>query len=154
MAKPDYREGSWNPALVFSGGSAGITYSSPPIGVYTKIGRIVVAHFVVNLSSKGTGAGAAAITGLPYDDGAGVMHVTIDQWSRFAASLVFLGGGIVPTDTRGVGLRAIKAAATAIGNLTYADLSDNSSFNGTVVYTAKSAARRVQSRKGSRPHSR
>jgi hypothetical protein len=150
MAKPDYQEGTWNPTLVFSGGSAGVTYASTPQGVYTKIGRVVVAHFVMSLSSKGAGAGAATVTGLPYEDGAGVMHVTIDQWSRFANSLVFFGGGIAPTDRRGVGLRAIKAAATSIGNLTYADLADNSNFNGTVVYTAKSSPRKPPSGKASR----
>ena len=131
------RTGTWNPALVFSGGSAGVAYASKPHGVYSKAGRVVVAHFVVNLSSKGTGAGAATVTGLPFADGVGVMHVTIDQWARFATPLVFLGGGISPSLPKGVGLRALAAAATSIGNLTHAHLADNSSFAGTVVYTAK-----------------
>jgi len=134
--KPDYEEGTWNPALTFSGGSTGITYASTPLGKYTKIGRLVVAHFVINLSSKGTSTGAARVTGLPFPDGVGVMHVTIDQWARFTPSLVFLGGGISPIDPSGVGLRALTVAATALGNLTDANLANNSNFNGTVVYSA------------------
>jgi hypothetical protein len=139
MANPLYREGTWSPTLTFSAGSSGVSYASTPHGVYTRIGRIVVAHFVVNLASKGTGSGAAIVSGLPFEDGVGVMHITMDQWARFAAALIFLGGGITPINTRGFALRAMKAPATSIGDVRYADLADNSNFNGTVVYTAKAS---------------
>ncbi len=65
----DYEEGTWTPAVRFSsGGTTGITYNSQ-IGVYTKIGRLIVARGEINLSSKGSDTGYFAITGFPYNEG-------------------------------------------------------------------------------------
>ena len=55
----DYEEGTWTPSV---GGSA--TYVAQ-VGAYTKIGRLVVATFEVNISSIGTG-GTTSISGLPF----------------------------------------------------------------------------------------
>jgi len=64
----DYEEGTWTPAITFGGGSTGITYSSQ-LGFYTKIGNTVTVQFRVNLSSKGSSTGSAALGGLPFTSG-------------------------------------------------------------------------------------
>jgi hypothetical protein len=57
--------GPWTPALTFSGGSVGIVYSQRS-GFYQKSGKRVDAWFNVVISSKGSSAGAAMLTGLPF----------------------------------------------------------------------------------------
>jgi hypothetical protein len=61
----DYEEGTWTPGIKFAASTAGITYSSQA-GTYTKIGRQVTVNGFFSLTSKGTAAGAASITGLPF----------------------------------------------------------------------------------------
>jgi hypothetical protein len=62
----DYEEGSWTPVLNFGGAATGITYGSPTMGRYTKIGRLVVASAVITLSSKGTATGNVQLMSLPF----------------------------------------------------------------------------------------
>jgi len=61
----DYEEGTWTPVLAFGGASAGITYNSRG-ATYTKIGRQVTINVAVSLTNKGSSAGAATLTGLPF----------------------------------------------------------------------------------------
>jgi hypothetical protein len=61
----DYEEGVWTPTLAFGGNSVGITYN-PRNGTYTKVGNLVTATCVLNLSSKGSSTGLATITGFPF----------------------------------------------------------------------------------------
>ena len=58
----DYEEGTWTPTV---NGTA--TYNSQ-IGVYTKVGRQVTAHFDFYISSIGTGS-TALMSGLPFASG-------------------------------------------------------------------------------------
>lgn len=55
---------SFTPTLSFGGASVGITYSVQS-GKYSRIGNIVIFTLQVNLSSKGSSTGVAAIGGLP-----------------------------------------------------------------------------------------
>ena len=64
-ALDDYEEGTWTPAISFGGVATGITYGRQG-GTYTKIGRQVTVSGDIILSSKGTTAGDARITGLPF----------------------------------------------------------------------------------------
>jgi hypothetical protein len=61
----DYEEGVFTPVLTFGGGSTGITYTTQT-GKYTKIGNRVVFNITVELSNKGSSAGGAVISGLPF----------------------------------------------------------------------------------------
>ena len=61
----DYEEGTWTPTLEFGNSSTGITYTTQA-GFYTKIGRLVTFSFRIDLSSKGSATGNAAIDGLPF----------------------------------------------------------------------------------------
>jgi hypothetical protein len=67
-ALDDYEEGTWTMGVSFGGASVGVTYGVQG-GTYTKIGRQVTVNGFIILSSKGSSAGAAAITGLPFTSG-------------------------------------------------------------------------------------
>lgn len=60
-----YEEGTFTPVLTFGGGSTGITYTTQT-GKYTKIGNRVYFNITIDLSSKGSSAGGATISGLPF----------------------------------------------------------------------------------------
>jgi len=61
----DYEEGTFTPVLAFAGGSTGITYTTQ-LGRYTKIGNRVNFNITIDLSNKGSSAGGASISGLPF----------------------------------------------------------------------------------------
>ena len=64
-ALDDYEEGTWTMGVSFGGASVGVTYSINT-GTYTKIGRQVTLNGYLQLTSKGSSTGNAAITGLPF----------------------------------------------------------------------------------------
>ena len=78
----DYEEGTWTPALVFGGGSSGVTYSVQ-IGNYTKVGNLVYAHAFFSLTAKGTSTGNADITNLPFpSNGVSDTYNVVSVWSE------------------------------------------------------------------------
>lgn len=69
----DYEEGTWTPVLTFATpGDLARTYTTQ-LGVYTKVGRQVIAEFeiVTATFTHTTAAGNLQITGLPFTKGAG-----------------------------------------------------------------------------------
>jgi len=56
--------GTWTPVLSFGGGSVGIVYATQT-GSYTRFGSVVFFDLIVNVSNKGSSAGALEIT-LPF----------------------------------------------------------------------------------------
>ena len=61
----DYEEGTFTPVLVFGNNTTGIVYNGRA-GFYVKVGKVVHAWVYINLSSKGTATGAAAISQFPF----------------------------------------------------------------------------------------
>lgn len=55
---------SWTPAILFGGGSTGVTYSART-GLYSRIGNIVYINASMTLTSKGSSTGTATVT-LPF----------------------------------------------------------------------------------------
>lgn len=87
----DYEEGTWTPTLEFGGASTGITYDSRT-GAYTKIGRMVFANMIIDLSSKGSATGTATVTGLPFATavaGGGAFAVNSGGYNSLTAGLVW-----------------------------------------------------------------
>jgi hypothetical protein len=60
-----YAEGTFVPGIAFGGGTTGITYAAQT-GAYTRIGNRVMFELDVELSNKGSSAGSATVTGLPF----------------------------------------------------------------------------------------
>lgn len=66
-----YEAGTWTPTLSFGGASTGITYGPSNSGHYRKIGQIVFLCGALQLTSKGTSTGDAAISGIPFSSNPG-----------------------------------------------------------------------------------
>lgn len=79
---PPVNQGVWTPTLQFGGASVGITYTTRT-GNYTLFSNVVVAQCAIVLSSKGSSAGIATITGWPYTP-AGYFAAVIDSWNTLA----------------------------------------------------------------------
>lgn len=62
----DYATGSWTPGISFGGNAVGVAYGAGNAGRYTRVGRLCIATFLLQLSNKGSSSGAAALTGLPF----------------------------------------------------------------------------------------
>ena len=65
----DYEEGTWDPSYITDANPFdSITYTSNRTGVYTKVGRLVTASFVIETSSitLGSASGNIALSGLPF----------------------------------------------------------------------------------------
>jgi hypothetical protein len=81
----DYEEGTWTPGITFGGAAVGVTYGTR-VGLYTKIGNVVSFVFNLGLTSKGSSAGAAVITGLPFTSSAsGQSAVSVGYFADFLA---------------------------------------------------------------------
>lgn len=128
----DYEEGTWTPGVSFGGGTTGLTYDSQN-GFYTKIGNTVTAQFRIYLSNKGSSAGAALVTGLPFTSNSGANY-------RSAASLYF---GTTSFANQYTSLLANSATTIALYEATEAGAVttiDNTNFAntsliaGTIVY--------------------
>lgn len=75
----DYDEGTWTPVLTFAtAGDLSVAYSSQS-GRYIKIGKLVVASFIIETSTftHTTASGACQITGLPFASA----NVSPIQWA-------------------------------------------------------------------------
>jgi hypothetical protein len=124
--------GTWTPVLSFGGASVGITYSVQ-LGIYTQIGKLVFVNMSLQISSKGSSTGNAAISGLPFGcntttnqfQNTGMQWssgITGAQWSGFLGA----GGGVATTAftiANGTGTiltqTAFGAGTQLIGNWCY-----------------------------------
>ena len=126
----DYEEGTWTPTIRF--GTSPI-YTSQE-GVYTKVGRIVLCRFKINLSSHDNTDGSSITINLPFAPAVNdAALVTIDA----AASTLLLNSL--------VGNRAGSGGATINANdvvfsaqdgtrLTYTDCNTSGIISGAVQY--------------------
>lgn len=124
----DYEEGTFTPAITFGGGSTGITYSTQT-GKYTKVGNVV--HYWINLvlTSKGSSAGAALVTALPFTSADNA--VAAFSGNNFAAGSVAFFEGFVNSGATTINLSRYSAG-TASG------LSDTDFTNTSILRIAGS----------------
>lgn len=133
----DYEEGPWTPILTADGSASGQVYTMQ-LGLYTKVGRLVVAQFQVILSNKGTLTGFLQIGGLPMFGSGTVSGLSFIQdvaWGALATAYVKIGLEIVGTSGKAY-LRGITAASTDLmaGTLTGTNVGNTSSFYGVAAY--------------------
>jgi hypothetical protein len=140
----DYEEGTWTPDVRFGGANTGITYGGNNGGSYTKIGRLVLLHVRVELTSKGTATGAMTIQGLPYaagDNQSGSSQVEASaalagfQENSFITTLgnVSLAGRIAQSATE-LTLHYFNFASGDQSNVTNTNMSNDSTFSLDIVY--------------------
>jgi hypothetical protein len=79
-ALDDYEEGTWNPSLIGSTGSAGSWAESSWTALYTKIGNRVYFHASGYVTNKGSYTGKTKLTGLPFLNGGSTTAVSIGMF--------------------------------------------------------------------------
>ena len=128
----DYEEGTWTMGVSFGGASVGVTYNSNT-GTYTKIGRQVTVNGVLVLTSKGSSAGNAFVTGLPFTIPNLLQnYASASLWlSNITFANQFLAIGTV-NDTK-ISLEEITEAG-AVSTLTDADFANNSQLIVNFTY--------------------
>jgi hypothetical protein len=126
----DYEEGTFSPTIVSSGGGTP-TYSVQN-GFYVKIGKLVIVHGQVVLSSKaGLSAGDVSIGGFPFS-AAGASAGNIGYVGGMTTSITWLVGS---TSGAAINLRHMTAAAVAVSNTTVADISNAVNIVFSVMYS-------------------
>lgn len=129
-AVEDYEEGAFTPGLTFGGGSTGMTFSAQS-GRYTRIGRMVFVDLQVTLSAKGSSAGAAVVTGLPFASAALPLAIVSFFPNQNFASMTVPAAFIAPGGTT-INLRRITT--TGSSNLTDATFTDTSDLRISAAY--------------------
>lgn len=128
----DYEEGTWTPAINFSGGTTGITYSALyNRGWYTRVGNVVTCTMACEVTNKGSSTGNLEITGLPFNSTQGDASVShaLSQSSMTVANPIF-GYGTIPSGNLGV----YKQNSGNQSNVTNSDCPTVFSLLGTIVY--------------------
>jgi hypothetical protein len=131
-ALDDYEEGTWTPALKFSGVDTGITYSQRG-GNYTKIGRKVSVTCYANLSSKGAITGGAIIDGLPFSVASGISNYSAATIWFYNVSFANQFIGYAVTGNPYVNLQEIRESGTVL-SLLDTNFADNSEFMVSLTY--------------------
>jgi hypothetical protein len=125
-----YVQGTFTPGIQFGGGTTGITYTDQ-IGVYTRIGRVVVFDLMVTLSAKGSSTGSAQITGLPIT-AAGNAVPSIHVTAMTAGVGDTHVQSVVASATTNIVLRDISGGSQA--NLTDVDFTNTSQIRISGTY--------------------
>lgn len=92
ITSPTLYQGTWTPSL---GGST--TYTTPVIGRYTRIGRLVFITGQIAVNAIGTGS-TTAISGLPFTS-TSAAQVSVDAAAASATAIVSISGLIASAST-------------------------------------------------------
>jgi hypothetical protein len=131
----DYEEGTWTPVIGGSSGESGQTYSTQS-GIYTKIGRLVVAQCKVEFTAKGTISGSfVQLKGLPFN-----VQTAVSDTGQGPAFFVNLASGKLSVtlqmnqnDTFAY-INANTATSTTTTYLAASDLGNNTILGFTFSY--------------------
>lgn len=126
-------DSTWTPDVQFGGATTGITYSSRS-GTYTRLGNVVFATGLFNLSSKGSATGNATIAGLPFTATvAAVGSITTAASGTFSGLTAGLDCYVAAS---GTSLILRSPLTTGAGGVTDANFSNTSQAIFSIVYTA------------------
>jgi predicted secreted hydrolase len=132
----DYEEGTWTPAINFAGGTTGITYSLRQ-GFYTKVGNMVYATCLINLSNKGSSTGAFRIGGLPFTTNSDSNYRATSMsmlWDGLSTNYVYMYG-LVSTSVVAMDILGATAATNSNGSsVTNSNLSGSDNFRISILY--------------------
>jgi hypothetical protein len=132
----DYEEGTWTPAINFAGGTTGITYGLRQ-GFYTKVGNMVYATCLINLSNKGSSTGAFRIGGLPFTTNSDSNYRATSMsmlWDGLSTNYVYMYG-LVTTSVVAMDILGATAATNSNGtSVTNTNLSGSDNFRISIAY--------------------
>jgi hypothetical protein len=119
----DYEEGTWTPATSSSSYNTGSS-----TGVYTKIGRIVIAHFSINFSAVNSSSNSVVvITNFPFTNGGAIASTgTVRESSNTGAVY-----------TTRIATNTTTATMNSMDNVTNGSqrtIRTNENYVGTLIY--------------------
>lgn len=121
-----YTTGSFTPAIQFTTGSTGITYSIQQ-GIYTKIGNQVTIEGMVVLSNKGSSTGGLSITGLPFASNSSAnIYPTITLHSSNTTGITKSIWGLVSPNT--------TAVTVYVDDQSLTNMLDSNTTNTTTIF--------------------
>jgi hypothetical protein len=123
----DYEEGTWTPSI---GGTA--TYSQQ-VGIYTKVGRLVTASFLLTVTTRGTGS-QQAISGLPFTSAANSRYAgSVSRFASLAANTIALSCYVPAVNTL-IAFFSVNASGTS-GTLDPNVIGDGTTIEGSITYS-------------------
>src|SRR4029077_10297781 len=130
----DYEEAAWTPTITGTGGATGQVYSVQN-GIYTKIGRLVVAQFSLTLSPLGTITGNVQIGALPFTNGGSIYNCPI-FWDALTTSYVFMSAQVSASAGAATIFGSTAAATNHLSTgILQANLAATSTFRGVLTYS-------------------
>ena len=123
--------GNWTPVLSFGAGSDGITYEIQQ-GDYIKIGDLVCASFTMQISSKGTSAGLALISGLPFQPSRNTPSTPVYS----ALNPAIISAPILVALSPGTQISVQLAATGTTSNANDTDFTDTTYLEGSFTFHA------------------
>jgi hypothetical protein len=141
----DYEEGTWSPSIQASGNHfSSITFGNR-IGYYTKVGRLVTAHFRVNCSAVtvGSATGALQVENLPFTASnlntnlshAGSLysldHINFDPAGTFGTANIGLRTNA--NDNKGT-IKIVRNNNASAGVAADTAINSNSEIEGVLIY--------------------
>jgi hypothetical protein len=120
----------FSPTLQFGGAATGITYATRS-GVYSRCGPLVTIQIRLILTSKGSAAGNATISGLPIAASAdcdGVMLVQAGSFTAVTRPIAAIGGGTTTITLLD------QVAGSNIATITDANFSNFSDLSISLTY--------------------
>jgi hypothetical protein len=132
----DYEEGTWTPVVGGSGGTSGQSYATQ-IGLYVKVGQIVLASFNIGLTAKGTITGNMGILGFPFLPSANAFFVAAIGFHQLATPMVSVLANIASNSAIAL-LTGISAPAgsNVAALLLPSDIGNGTIFQGACMYRA------------------
>lgn len=118
----------WTPTLMFNNLTTGITYGQQT-GWYVQHNRTVSGGFRIDLTSKGTATGPAALSGLPAVDVAPA--ASSGMLAHYCASFTGIGTGGITGYIAGAGIPLLAWAAAGVVSLQDTNFTNSSVLIGT-----------------------
>ena len=120
-------------------GVQGITYNSRD-GYYTKVGNLVTALVVINLSSKGTNVGGVSIDGLPFTVADSMSYTSFNgtcapaYFSSMATNISTLTGWVAESTTEMYLRHTDGGGNSSIQNTNNGNINNNTDFRFLITY--------------------
>lgn len=134
----DYATGTFTPTITSDAGpNTGQVYSSQQ-GSYVKVGKLVMASFLVSLSTLGTLSGNVQISGFPFtcENASGADYRCSLMWINVGSAYASMMAEFVVNTTTAY-IRPVVAAGVTDSidpTLVQANLTNTTQFRGTMVY--------------------
>jgi hypothetical protein len=120
--------GSWTPGIKFGATVSGIAYGTQN-GLYTKVGNLVHASYIIQLTTRGSSTGAAVLTGLPVPSGNFGYTVSSTDWNLFTSSMLYVQLSLGPNTSSAV-FKGMTASATSLQPMVMSQFAENSLIQG------------------------